>query len=427
MKILLLNAHSPQNAGDLAILKRAIVCLHSAFPGAELTIAINDDEADFLPLDACYVRSLMRWLTRVDRSGEWHWCKSLAPIYFVGLLGAALLYRLAQVRLLPRSPERRCLLESYYDADVVVVIGGGHLYARHSFSIAFLWLWLGLALAVLMRKPLVFLPQSFGPLPGRSQRWLLRWLLNRSAFIAAREMRSLHLLATSGIKQPVVVMPDMAFDVEEAVPEAVDEILSASDRLGGADRPMIGLTLMDWHGQNPSFQHQQIYEAAVLALVRHVHDWYGADIMIFAQCTGPTAAQDDRRIARRIVATAAAQGIAGPILVDKRLSPELLKGAYGRLDVMIATRMHSAIFALSAGIPTLVIGYLHKSVGIMEMLQLERHVIEIGLIDAETLCAGFDRLWNERDDIRGQLAATVPAIHSTLAHLPSLLQKSLRR
>jgi colanic acid/amylovoran biosynthesis protein len=424
MNVLLLNAHSAQNAGDLAILQESIACLHAAFPGAAITVAINDLETDELPSGAAYVASLTRWLLRPLPSGEWRWRKPLAPPYAIRLLLAALLFRWVGRRWQPRHGERRRLLDAYYDADIVAVIGGGHLYARHAFNIAFIWLWFGLALALWMGKPLIFLPQSFGPLPGRLQRGLLRWLLARSALLAAREYRSLDLLAAIGLRRRVLVLPDLAFALADTSTTlaAYPELERA---LQHAARPLIGLTLMDWGGQNPTFQNQAGYEAAILALIAHVRQSYGATVMLFAQCYGPVAAQDDRRIARRIAAQA------GPadsvVLVDQALPAEALKAAYRQLDALVATRMHSAIFAMSAGVPTLAIGYLHKSIGIMEMLGLERYALEIDSLDAQRLCAAFDHLWAERPAVRQQLDSRIPVMRATLERLPLLIRRSIER
>jgi colanic acid/amylovoran biosynthesis protein len=421
MNILLLNAHSPQNAGDLAILQESLACLHTAYPDAAITVAINDDDRQGLPAGATYVASLSRWLMRVDRAGEWRWRKPLALPYAAWLLLAALVHRLAGWRVLPRDAERRRLMCAYYDADIVTVIGGGHLYARHGLNIAFGWLWLGLALALLLGKPLVLLPQSFGPLPGRLQRSLLRWLLERSAFVAAREYRSLHFLARIGLRRRALVLPDMAFGMPAAAGCAAN--LLVEQTLNGTGHPLIGLTLLDWGAQNPGFRNQRSYEEAIMALIGHLQRRYGATIVLFAQSYGPIVAQDDRHIARRIAAATQAAQVR---LVDAKLSPEALKAAYSRLDLLVATRMHSAIFALSAGVPALAIGYLHKSAGIMEMLGLERHVLDIDTIDANRVCAAFDQLWEERTAVREQLAARIPAMYATLEKLPTLLQQIRR-
>jgi colanic acid/amylovoran biosynthesis protein len=421
MNILVSNVHSAQNAGDLAILYESLVYLRAAFPKAKMTVAINDPVVDTERLDGEVVLSLTRWLVTLSDDGVWRWRKPLALPYAAWLLAAGVLYRLAGVRLAPREPARRTLMDAYYDADLVVVLGGGHLIARHWLNIAFLWLWVGLALAILMRKPLVFLPQSFGPLPGTPQRTLLRWLLDRAALVVCREYRSAQLLAEIGVRRRILTLPDVAFTAAEASPDAVDAalpgLLARTDQ-----RPLIGLTLMDWGINNPQFRRQREYEAAIVALIRHLYRCYDARVVLFAQCYGPTIEQDDRLVTRRV---AAALGPSERLKVaDATLTPDVLKAAYRRLDVLVATRLHSAIFSLGAHVPTLVIGYVYKSVGVMEMLGLQRHVQEIDEIESEQLCAAFDRLWNDREVVRERLSERIPAFQSTLAHLPQLLQES---
>lgn len=422
MNILLLNAHSPQNAGDLAILKESLRYLECAFPGANTTVAINDSRDELLPAHARYVPSLTRWLVTLTLEGEWTWQKPLAVPVAAWLLFAALLYRCIGIRLWPRADGRRQLMRAYYDADVVVVIGGGHLYAPHAYNIAFIWLWVGLALAVVLGKPLLLLPQSFGPLPGRLQRAMLRWLLEHAAFVAAREYRSVELLAKLKLRR-ALVLPDLAFTAAEAAPHELDAAVPQIRQARASGRPLIGLTLMDWGGQNPRFRNQPGYEAAVLALIGHLAERYDARIFLFSQCFGSTAAHDDRRIARRLAAVAPPADLT---VVDAALSPELLKAAYRQIDALVATRMHSAIFALGAGVPTLVIGYLHKSVGIMEMLGLERYCLDIDTVDCDTLRDGFDRLWRDRTHVARRIGERVPMMRSTLHHLPALLGRAVR-
>src|SRR3712207_6177595 len=98
MQIIVLNANSPKNAGDLAILQQTMAVLRRAFPDATLTITVNDEISDLLPAGASYVGSLMRWVLRVDGQGEWRWRKPLVPFYALWLILAALAYRVAGLR-----------------------------------------------------------------------------------------------------------------------------------------------------------------------------------------------------------------------------------------------------------------------------------------------------------------------------------------
>jgi len=422
MKLLLLNVHSSQNAGDLAILQETLLCLHTAFPNADVTVAINDRESEHLPPGARYVGSFMRWVVVEDTKGEWHWRKGFALLQACWLILAASLFRLFDWQFMPSRAEQQELMQAYYTADAVVVIGGGHLYARHALNIAFAWLWLGLALAIIMRKPLVLLPQSFGPLPGKLQRRMLAWLVARCTFVATREYQSLKLLHVLHVRQPILVLPDMAF-ASQPIAEQTIHIPILND-ISDKHEPLIGFTLMNWEEQNPQFRNQMQYEQAVLELIQHVKYQYGARVVLFAQCTGPTAGQDDRRIAKRLAA-AAAMAQVSVLVADELVTPEMLKAAYQQLDVLVATRMHSAIFALSAEVPTLVIGYLHKSSGIMEMLGLNQHVIDINDVDSRLLQERFDNLWLERENVRNHLSIRIPAVRATLQYLPILLRQSI--
>lgn len=414
MNILLLNAHSSQNAGDLAILEQSIHCLRTAYPQANITVTINDEQGS-LPKGVSYIPSLTRWLVQLDNQGNWRWRKILLLPYTILLFIFALAYRILNLPLTTQEVNQRKLLKAYYQADLIAVIGGGHLYARHKLNISFIWLWVGLAFCIVLGKPLIFLPQSFGPLPGNFQRGLLSWLLNRSTLTAAREYRSLRLLHQIGVTKANLVLPDLAF--------AMDTQGSSPYIAKTTDRPIIGLTLMDWGSQNDKFTNQANYEAAIIALISLVQQQYKASVYLFAQCTGPTPDQDDRRIARRLIEQLPDQS--NVQLVDAVLSPSELQCAYQQLDMLIATRMHSAIFALNNCVPTLMIGYLHKSAGLMEQLSLPNAQIDINQVNPELLTSRFEQIWQARQTIQNHLQQRIPAMRNTLAQLPRLIRESV--
>ena len=424
MNILLVNPHSPQNAGDLAILHSALARLTEAFPHAKLAYTMTDDRlSPWVPVGVPSIPSSMQWVTRRTADGGWRWRKFAALGYVVWLLLIAGLYRITQWRWVPADPQRRQWMQAYYDADVIVGNGGGYLYARNQANIAFLWLWLGMAMAVIMGKPLILFPQSFGPLPGLLQQSLLRWLVNRAQLVAAREFRSIEFLRAIHVQQSILLLPDLAFLTVES---NRDEALHMFTQFGvplNDGRPKIGMTLMDWGAQNPNFTGQAGYEAGIIQLIKFVQEEYNAHVILFAQCCGPTRDQDDRHISRRI---ADLMDLINPIyIVDASMPASMLKAAYRELDALVATRMHAAIFSLAAQTPTLVIGYLHKSIGIMQSVGLGEYVTDIAAVNSDALCQQFAALWDERGTIHQELLERIPSIHSTLAHLPHLLRMAL--
>ena len=73
------------------------------------------------------------------------------------------------------------------------------------------------------------------------------------------------------------------------------------------------------------------------------------------------------------------------IIVTADLTPIEIKSLIGNFDYFIGTRMHSNIFATSMRIPTIAIAYEKKTNGIMNMLGLDKYVIEMNDISYEKI------------------------------------------
>ena len=95
-------------------------------------------------------------------------------------------------------------------------------------------------------------------------------------------------------------------------------------------------------------------------------------------------------------------------LIDEQVSPAMLKAMYGLMDIFVATRMHSAIFATSMGVPTLLIEYLDKTRGLGEMLELEDWIVKLEKVNETNMWKMLDTLWQRRFTIRHHLDCLVP-------------------
>ncbi|NJP07613.1 MAG: hypothetical protein HC837_19340 [Chloroflexaceae bacterium] len=172
------------------------------------------------------------------------------------------------------------------------------------------------------------------------------------------------------------------------------------------DRPLLGITTINWAEQNRSFKRQAIYETALLDAARWFIEQEGGRVVCLPQVCGPSLMEEDMLPARRI---AAQLGNASDALMVIETAPptDVLHAAYGLTDLLIGTRMHSNIFALTNGVPVVAIGYRHKTMGMMEMLGLERYVIDIAQVDSNTLTALLQAAWNEHATLRAQLPGHV--------------------
>jgi colanic acid/amylovoran biosynthesis protein len=159
------------------------------------------------------------------------------------------------------------------------------------------------------------------------------------------------------------------------------------------------VTILDRGAQTQGFKCQRAYENAMVELLLRLQRTYHAQIDIFIQCGGPSAAHDDRDVSRRVVERLRQQTSKVGLLDDFRDAPAI-KAAYQRMDCIIASRMHTAVFALSAGVPVVLIGYQPKSCGMMELFGLPEYCYDIDSMNSDQLFERIQTLLASRDALK---------------------------
>jgi colanic acid/amylovoran biosynthesis protein len=417
MKILLTNIHSVHNAGDAILLEQSLALLNSNFPDAEITLVLNDPASytgsrRTIPAFATYFK-------RYDaQSARWRMARILMlPLWLIGLLVAVMSRK---ITLLP--PTHRQHLHAYRHADFVASVGGNYFYSSGNVGLPFLFIFVQLALAVWLKKPLVLLPQTIGPLRNRRDRALLRWLIDRACVVFLRDAASEQYIGRR--RDHVYVVPDLAFAGVNADGVAADAIFAEYGIEPEKAAPLIGITLLNWGAQNPRFLGQAAYERSVVTLIRHVTTHQHAQVLLLSQVQGPTPDQDDRRTAARVFAEVSdlAERV---VFVEKGCSAETLQAIYSRLDLLIGTRLHSNIFALTALTPVLAIAYQPKTLGVLKMLQLEEWVLPIETVTGDRLIAQFEALWQQLPTVQAQVRREMGVMLRRLNETGALLQQHL--
>lgn len=398
-RILIANAHSQANAGDQAIVLGQIRLLNQAFPGARLTITSRTAGLD-RPLWAARGVTVIPPIFNAPSGarGRWRaWGQTLLSLLFPW---QALVF-----------------LRRLLQADLVLACGGGYFYSTGRIPGFTFWQnYLPLRLAAWFRKEIVFFPQSFGPLANLLSRRLISGLL-ASAYVRAvlaREEISLSILAAllpaTVPKSKIRFCPDMAFYYS---PEPLAPVAEISD----LPRPRLALALRDWDfpaqkTRSAKMRKREEYIEGVLAVCRRLHRRSGASFFIFSQAQGPSDAEDDRRISAHVYERL------GPSIPPSHLrcfptplgtSPATLIRRLRHADMIVTSRMHAAIFAFLAGIPAVVIGYQHKSGGILDSLGLGPCALPIDEISEEALLSRCVSILDDREKWR---AIIVPAVNA---------------
>ena len=412
-KIAIINVHSSCNAGDAALTQVAIDELRKEFPESQIILVMNDPQSHLG--EELAVLSFLTWVNlpgfRPAVRFAWLAILCMIPALTLRIFGKAIF--------LPFSKDIRKTIETIINSDMVVGTPGGYFYS-YGKGRNLMYLSFTLFVAILAGKPLYLLPQSFGPMKYARERWMTRWLLSRARIVMARESVSLDYLETLDVNtSSCYLLPDMAFAFRGAPPSRGEDWIKAQGLDPHIDRPLLGMTVIDWGAQYQGFSSQNQYENAITAVIRHFVDQYHGKVILFPQSWGPSAAEDDRLPAQRIANLVIELG-ESVMVVDQPLPPQVLKSTFGQMDLFIGTRMHSNIFAMTENVPFIAIGYLHKTLGIARTASLEDWVVNIQQVDKNQLNAKLDQLWIERDHIHSQLIKMMPEM-SEKVHKAGLL------
>ena len=433
-RVTILNTYSWFNKGDSAIVLGTVHALRCINPDVNVTIVSQTPQADRRPYaqrGVAVVGGPFGLIYQRDVPRVWR-------LLVFGLSLNMLLMALIDARILgPRTTnwlpgEVGRLARALTRSDLVISCGGGFWHDSDG--------GLGIRIhlpqlicAYLSGAPFVCLGQTLGPFRSGWRRWLVGMLLNKARLVVIREPESLPIAHAMSIDAHKIILgTDMAFALASQIssesshcgrPQGIAPTPSpdvgaglaparrATARVAPTNNPRegrlrIGVTARAWWFPgcaNPQ-QAQQRYEQELATALDAVISNNDAEIVFLPQVIGPY--QDDDRIVHRRIAGLLYRPERA-IVLDKDFSPEDLIAYIGGLDVVIATRFHSAILAMLANVPVLTIAYEHKTTGIMRQMGLSKWVTTIEQVTADKLVEMCALLLGEYEVLKEHLARAV--------------------
>ena len=263
-------------------------------------------------------------------------------------------------------------------SDLLLSGGGSLLQDTTSVRSLLYYLWIA-RLARQAGKPVMFYAQGMGPLHRPISRLLVRQTANRAAFLTVRDEPSAQLLKAIGVTNPrLEVTADPAFALTPAPDEDVDAILRQEGV--SADAPLVAVALRPWSGSGPSpldayarllTELERQTEAQVILLPMHA----GEDVAFALDIAQRTGKANAFRV------------------IQGAYAPDALLGITGRMQAVVAMRLHALIFAARLAVPPFALAYDPKVENLMSLL---------GLSDSLTT-------WNDFDPshVAAQVAALV--------------------
>lgn len=360
MRILVINFYSPRNLGDLAILEQTVWVVRKVVPSAQFDVLVSD------------LHGIPHW-SNVNWVPSW----SLITRQRINL---------------------RDLHAAYMHADLILSLGGGYFFA-HDYRPFPVWATISLAYALRWRKPVICLPQSFGPFRFAYQARLVAALMAGCTEIYLRDPESLELFRRYAPRRSQACFaPDTAFTLalrySSEAPRTTNE------------RPHIGVTAVDWSPVDPLLRtHQPAYESALAETLQQAWHALGAKVNLFLQCQSMRREfESDSAVTERIYARLAPLLGKDARVVNNLSTPLQALTAYRTMDIFVATRMHSALFAACAGVPVIGIGYQPKMCALMRLLDQSEFCLALPNVNPNSLGTKLYRLWNNRGAISAYLS-----------------------
>jgi polysaccharide pyruvyl transferase WcaK-like protein len=354
------------------------------------------------------------------------------PNNIARLLLTALLLRGLPVK----AFRRRCLAKNPYlrriaEADVVGAISGGDSFSDIYGLQRLIYVSLPQILVLLLGRPLVQLPQTYGPFKGGPARFIARWILSRSHSIHSRDRESIAVVQEllDGQRVQPLFSYDLGFVLEPHIePERVPPWLAGFDH----GRALVGLNVsgllyVGGYNRKNMFGLKGDYRELIRELIQYFILVEGVDVMLVPHVFGTTAdGESDLSACREIWREMGPLAQGRLHVLEEDYEAHQIKALIGRCDFFLGSRMHACIAALSQGVPAIGLAYSRKFRGVFSSIDMEELVID--LCDdspgsaREKVAVAFQR----RTELRARLQAKMPVVRKSVLGLFARVVENLR-
>lgn len=257
-------------------------------------------------------------------------------------------------------------------------------------------------------KPVVMFPNSIGPFRTRIGRFLSRLALNRCDYILVREPVSFKIADSLKVRSPKILTSDIAllFSADHEPP--VEDF----------SKPALGVCPGVYSNTLSEAGIRGYVQAHARALDKAIEE-YGFHVVFLPHyVTG--FRHDDLEISKLIVSQMRNADQAR--IVNVKTAGQF-KALINNVDMLVSSKMHPAVMAASAYVPTVYVAYDHKQVGFFSSLGVDDGIVSISEVSYERLLGRIDYVWRRKDAVRSLLKARVPALQEntrrSIAHVLS--------
>ena len=225
--------------------------------------------------------------------------------------------------------------------------------------------YLGLILvAKIVKVPVMIYAQGIGPINKKTNKLLMKWILNEVDLITVRDNPSKILLNSLGVSKPsIYVNSDPVFLLKKKnINHTIDSYSYIQELVNADNRPLIGISVREYKSNGSDSKRMFAQTADYLI------ENYKAKIIFF-----PFKYDEDVHISEEILSLMKNKAE----ILKVKLEPEELLSVLSRLSLMVGVRLHSVIFSSITNIPFIAFNYDPKVKYFVEGLGLSELLLEV--------------------------------------------------
>lgn len=264
-----------------------------------------------------------------------------------------------------------------------------------------------LFIAKLYRKRTVKTPSSFGPMKEKIN-WKSAQFCCKHLFdiICARENASREALINDAkVKGRILLSPDIA--------NLMRYEKSEDDQNRSVGISVSYQIIRQWGAE-------ESYIDCIVALCENIKKRYGRQIILIPNEFNEKK-YDDMAVTQDIRDNCKTKGFDVDIIDAKNMSSTALKNCIASCEVMVASRYHSCVAALSSGVPTLVVGWHYKYEELLNWYGQDRWILSNENCTSEKLKSMFDCFWENREKERKVLAEKYSDVYNALMEVGKVI------
>lgn len=357
-------------------------------------------------------------LINLRYSWKLHLANNIVRVLLTATLGWLIPAEKWRMTLWTRNPWLRQILE----AKVNCSLAGGDSFSDTYGPGRLFYVLLPQILVIILGKPLVLLPQTFGPFNNAMSRILARFVLRHATLVYSRDREGVifvrRLLGRDDAR--VRFAPDLGFAME---PEPVDQTTMSQLAELRRNSLLVGLNIssllyMGGYTRDNMFALRQDYPTVIRTLLDCLVQEMSCQVLLVPHVYGgPGSVECEITLYRRLFAEFEHKYPGMVTLIDKAFSHRQVKTIIGRCDCVIASRMHVCIAAVSQGVPTICLAYSDKFSGVMSSLSADISVVDLRIATAQDTVETARLLLGRRQEVREELLKKLPGILASIIAL----------